>query len=201
MEFQLELNLSRINTNRFPIIYPQDNSFKTQVKVENGFWYSNLPEEDFRQLFQLYQKIPHETRKFSPINFVFKIDSRIFEEWCMSSEEGLRKWQKHSNYQGEGFTKFMDEEVHYELERPRSEQDRGSHEGYLGARQRVLAGLTLRAIELFTDWSGNSSPPGCFDRDAQGNRIPCKDRRNLRADLSDYLARLYPQLTPLEGAA
>jgi len=52
----LELKLSRINTNRFPLIYPQDNCFKTQVEVENGPWYSNLPEEDFRQLFELYQQ-------------------------------------------------------------------------------------------------------------------------------------------------
>lgn len=187
LEKKVEVKLTRINTNQ------------TQVEFSMGThqlkWYSDLPVDDFRCLFDIYQHIPHEGLNSDPVQFVFDINNRIYAEWCMSPGEGLGQWHRHSNYQGEGFTSFMDKEVYYELERQRSEGDRGSHEGYLRARQRVLGGLTLKAVDLFSEWNG-TFPSSRAEKDDRGVlRYIYDDKRNLRGKegLNDYILR-YCQL-------
>ncbi len=188
LEKKAEVKLTRIDTNTFFRISSSLDRFKTQVDGAHGSWYSDLPVDDFRSLLDIYQEIPHQGLNLEPVRFVFNIDYRVYAEWCMGVGEGLNHWEKHNNYQGEGFTSFMDKEVHYELEKQRSEGDRGTHEGYLRARQRVLGGLVLRAVELFSEWDGTSPP---CRKEELGLAIKCTwdDKRNLRDDLKDYIAR------------
>lgn len=194
LEKKAEIKLTRININENARSPPDWDRFKTLVEGEHGKWYSNLPVDDFKALMEIYEQTPHGELNLDSVRFVFKIDGRIYTEWCMSDDEGRaaqrKNWHAHAEYQGEGFTSFIDNEVHYELERQRSEGDRGSHEGYLRARQRVLGGLTLRAIELFSDWNCGPHPLSREEKDGRGfSKYICTDPRNLRADLEDYIAR------------
>ena len=155
----------------------------TRVEEDGHRWCSDIPEWDFRRLLEIYTESSHEEFDENPVRFVLDIGSRIYSEWCMGEGRGSH----HPMYQGEGFKSFVDRETHYELEKPKSQQDRGSHEGYLRAKDRVLGGLVERAVELFSEW-GNSYPSDCFNKEVPEDK---KDKRNLRVSLASYIDGAY----------
>ena len=113
-----------------------------------------LPSGDVRDLMRIYAQTPHRNVKRDSVQFVSGVDWRIYTEWCM----GEGKDKRHGNYSGEGFIDFINQEVHYELERPRSQEDKRSYEGYLRVKERVLRGFVNRSIAIFGDWNGATRP-------------------------------------------
>ena len=92
--------------------------------------------------------------------------------------------ESHNKYCGEGFSDYLDAEIFYELERDRSSHHRGSEGGYQEVRKRVLEGLVLRGIDLFSDWEGETAPKDCI---AEGVPNRTRDERNLRESLDLYI--------------
>ena len=138
----------------------------------------------------LYDSLDHPKLKSKNWDFVSHIDSRIYTEWCM-----CEIWTDHRNYNGKGFTEFIIEQTHHELIRSNylwnekeKKFDNIDNEQYKKSRTDVLGGLTLRAIELSSDW-GNSYPPSRIDRNEGKINYIYDDKRNLRTDLKDYIKR------------
>jgi hypothetical protein len=164
----------------------------TVIETEHGNRYSEIPEKDFELLMDLYDSLPHPNLHNLNWDFVNDVDSRIYTEWCMCTG-----WDKHAKYEGEGYTAFVREQTHLELERKGylwNEQEKRfenlkNNEQYEQSRHRVLGGLALRAIELFSDWNGETSPPSRVEGTGSAIRCIYDDWRNLRCSLQDYISR------------
>jgi hypothetical protein len=156
----------------------QNSNAKSEITVSRirGATKSHIPTDDLKTLAKVYQITPNQVLGSSTVDFLWKIDRRIQTEWVMNPEE--RGPDSFSDYQGQAYDQFIDAEVHYELARSRSAEDRGTHEGYQRARDRVLGGLVNRAIELFSEWGG-------IIPDRVDGKY--KDTKNLREDLSPYI--------------
>ena len=106
----------------------------------------------------------------------------------MGVGEGKGQWDKHRDYQGEGFISFVNNEVYYAIERA---QKKGlvremNQRTYEEIKERVLEGVVKKAVELFTEWGG-TCPPDTFKTDESGKQIPPTDQRNLRVGLEQYV--------------
>jgi len=197
-----EPKITSVNANRFSN-HPEWDRFYTLIEDENGKRHCDINFEDFTGLMGIYKNIPHEGLKKDSVGFVLDISWRIYSEWCMSPDEGQKDTAlNHNKYHGEGFTKFVNDEVHYELKRERSANDRGSHEGYLKARQRVLGGIALRALELFSAWEGKTWPPHRTVETDKRTEYIYDDKRNLRCKegLDSYITQFSELLEKRKAA-
>ena len=95
--------------------------------------------------------MPHPKVQDSPYKFAEQVGRRIFSEWCMA--EGKDCPTKHSEYEGQAFTCFINNEIHYLLNlrsagtrKTQPETDVNNHEEYAKARHDVLKGLVNCAI-------------------------------------------------------
>lgn len=183
----------------------------TIIETEKGERYTNIPSEDFDVLMDLYDSLPHPKIQNPNWDFALNLTWRIYSEWCMSPNEGVaaikRDWRAHANYSGEGFIGFITQETHQELTRQgyqwNGQENRFENindQQYQQARQRVLGGLVLRAVELFSDWT-NNYPPSRQEKDERGfTKYLYDDQRNLRTDLRDYVKQ-YQELQKQSRAA
>jgi hypothetical protein len=95
-----------------------------------------------------------------------KIQWRIYTEWCCNKQES--DWSEHPAYKSQAFDKWIDDEIHYALEkRPGSD--------YADTRRRVLEAAVYRAVKLLGDWGFWKMPRST------------SDKRNLRCSLEPYL--------------
>ncbi len=158
----------------------------TLIKTDKGNRYSDIPEKDFDLLMDFYDFLPHPKLQNKNWDFVLKLDSRVYAEWCMSNPS-----KNHLFYQGEGFLSFVRDETHFELVRKSYQWNNENFENldqdrYDKARKRILGGLTLRGIELFSDWNDFSPPSRMVEIDGR-KTIVYDDKRNIRTDLNDYI--------------
>ncbi|MBS3079061.1 hypothetical protein J4218_02995 [Candidatus Pacearchaeota archaeon] len=160
----------------------------TELDTSEGKRYTPIPKPDVDEFNRLYNALPHQNLPNPRRILALDMGSRLYIEMCL---EGIRPhiYEKTT----EIYDLFVRDETHLELVRSGCPWDHASNqftslsaEQYKQTRDKVLAGLALRAIELFTDWEGKISPPG--RRDEQQNYVH-DDKRNLRADLRDYIAR------------
>ncbi len=161
----------------------------TLVITDEGNRCSNIPEKDFDLLMDFYDSLSHPKLKNPNWYFVLDIDSRIYAEWCM----GNRNISPY-NYQGEGFFDFFRDETHFELIRKGYQWNEKyksfeslDEKRYNEVRKRILGGLTLRAIELFSDWDGNISPQSRMGEVEGIKNWVYDDKRNIRTSLNNYI--------------
>lgn len=163
----------------------------TLIKTDEGKRYSHFQEKDFELLMDFYDSLLHPNLKSKNWNFVLNLDSRFYTEWSMSNRS-----KSHYCYGGEEFLSFVRDETHFELIRKgyqwngkEKNFDNLNEEQYDKIRERVLGGLTLRGIELFSDWNGDSMPRGRRVETEDKSRWDCvyDDQRNIRTDLNNYI--------------
>jgi len=165
----------------------------TVIETKSGSSSYYLSIKDVDALIDLYDSLPHE-RLLKPCwDFISNIDFRARAEWCMTTN-----WRKHNNYQGEGFNDFIRKETHSELVR-QGYQWNETHkrfenlddQQYQHTRQRVLGGLAVKAIDLFSDWNARPYPPSRQEKGQEGawSTTVYDDKRNLRGSLADYITR------------
>lgn len=162
---------------------------QTLIKTNEGNKYSYISVKDFNLLMDFYDVLRHPKLGNSNWRFVLNIDSRIYTEWCMSDS-----FKIHYYYQGEGFLDFIGDETHFELVRRGNQwndeekrfENLNHKDQYDEARKRVLGGLTLRAIELFSDWKKNCPSSRKEERDGKTVYV-YDDQRNIRLDLNNYI--------------
>lgn len=161
---------------------------RTLIKTDEGERYSTIPEKDFDLLMDFYDLLPHPKLQNKDWDFVLRLGSRFYTEWCMSNRS-----ESHYCYQGEGFLSFVRDETHFELVKKGYQWDEKeknfenlSEEQYGKIRERVLGGLTLRAIELFSDWNGGYPKGRRVEIEGKSNYV-YEDERNIRTDLNNYI--------------
>jgi len=153
---------------------------KTMSYNSGKRWIS--PEDEHLVMLFYEGLFPNKSgRPTSTEEFVGKLRWRLFTEWCCSPTEGSADEYKYhpfknthpSSYECEAFTKWIDDETLYALQRTGSDD-------YGLVRHRVIGAAVKRAIEVFTEWNGDMPP-----YDKTGSR--CLDDRNVRCDLRPYL--------------
>jgi len=183
----------------------------TELDTSEGKRYTPIPKPDVDEFSRLYDALPHQNLPNPRRILALDIGSRLYTETCLEdifrekTDPTYKRIHHEYSRTTETYEQFVKNETHLELVRRGCQWDETSKqflglstEQYKQTRDKVLAGLALRAIELFTDWEGKISPPG--RRDEQQNYVH-DDKRNLRADLRDYIARAEEILSQQTEAA
>lgn len=117
------------------------------------------------QFEELREKLPSMTAEQCITDIVW----RVYTELCCSTAgRNIRSSQPHAK---NALQQWIDCEVHYALE-GKDVNDALHTE----VREAILKGVVTRAVDLFSDWNGRTSPA----HDAN-------DDRNLRSSLRTYL--------------
>ncbi len=150
-------------------------SFKEEWERKKSRISRDIPSNDAIILRELYQRFHCSSLSQSSFSFVENIAWRIYTEWSMSPESQGK--DHYNGYHGQAFTKFIDDETFYSMNRAFKSgkiQDRGNIT-FKEIRYKVLESIVKRAIELFRDWNGSTTP------------LVIEDKRNLRTDLREYI--------------
>ena len=143
----------------------------------NTGWTSH---EDVMIMSTFYDRKPEKVEDLTGGMVANNIEYRVYIEWCCDCRD-----VDHWSYNGEAFNKWVRDETHLALERADfkwdQKQNRFNSDGdfnqvYQQARKRVLEAVVGRAVELFRDWQGQTSPQ------------TRNDTRNLRDSLEAYLS-------------
>src|SRR3989338_189503 len=165
------------------VIYGYESELEQEKREMNSFrevWNSkkleisrDIPINDAVALREIYRRTPHDRLEDSPFTFVEDIAWRIYTEWCLSPESQCKY---HNDYHGQAFTKFVDDETFFAMNRVIEKGlVQGGTQTHKEIRYRVLEAIVKRAIELFSDWNSVKFPK------------MLDDKRNLRADLREYI--------------
>ncbi|MEN9626606.1 MAG: hypothetical protein RL557_934 [archaeon] len=118
----------------------------------NGWKYCDIPRDDAINMNLVYSRRLSVNRHITPRDFLINVSERLQIEWSLN--EGRNK--QSSDYRGEGFTDFIRDETHYELERAgytwHTEAGcfrRLTADTYTLTRKSVLAGFVRHAVEFF----------------------------------------------------
>ncbi len=193
------INASIEQLDHYDLVHQPNRYIRTGIETSDGRRYCDIPVDDVISMGEIYERTPHENLNLTPEGFVLKLSSRLFSEWCMEDELKARfdpnyKSKDHNrHYTGQGFSDFAMDETHHELVRGGFiwDKEKGQFEGmtegqYRQTRDSVLCALVCRAIELFSDWGGNSYPPSRKEEKEDRTVYIYDDQRNLRNSLESY---------------
>jgi hypothetical protein len=139
----------------------------------------HMPSDDLDRIVAAYETRP--LPDFSTQDFVYKIEWRLYTEWCMNND-----WHKHRYYRNDGLIEWLADETHYALHLgygliwdKKSNTFIGlTHTGYQAVREAVIGALVDCSQEFILDTiDGNSK---CHLRQSLG---PYMDRTAPLNDL------------------
>jgi hypothetical protein len=110
-----------------------------------------LSDEDREKIKDFYGKLPHLRLRLSETGIADAMDLRLSIEYCLAPP-----CEDHPKSRIEAYEAFIAFETYLAKERGQVSVD---------ARDKILAGLTLRAIELFSDWDSYWQPPFRLERE------------------------------------
>ncbi len=133
------------------------------------------PEPWRNRLLEIYSNVPHERLSTSPPRFVDNIAWRVYTEACTNPGEKFDS----TTYHGQALMEFIGREMQFASERASKkgllEQPPFKDNPLETISTKVLEAIVNRAIELFSDWRGITSPASE------------EDKRNLRTSLEPYI--------------
>jgi hypothetical protein len=132
-----------------------------------------LPENDVKIIEAELNEITEKPEGTTVDQITEFIRDRIYTEWCRGDGLRMRRGatrMTHGEYNGEGYTNWIDLETHLLIEKEHS--DPPTHDEYLQARARIVRAATRRAVMLYIEWKGEDHPIDWGEHDT----------RNLRED-------------------
>ena len=196
----IKATIEKLDT--YDSIYQPNRYRRTCIETSEGNRYCDIPVDDVIKIAEIYERTPHDRLDFTPERFALTFGSRLFSEWCMEdelkrkTEPDYKPKDHYSDYKGQDFSDFATQETHFELIRRGYQWDEETKqfrslnaEQYQQVRERILGGLVLKAIDLFSEWNGNEDPPHRIVGVDKKIKYIYDDTRNLRCDLRDYIKR------------